>query len=780
VFFLTNELVFLTFKKRMKKQYWLPILIILTLFNGACTQNAASTNPGYEFSPAVPGGSIGTATSALPVTDASADTSVFDQITLNWTVPAIYLPLDYRIRIYKYTGISTSFTLPDPTQNYTSASLYLLADVQGNQYVDTNTTTVTNINPDTGYTYWIYIFVDNLWSPPVELTPTSQATSTSFAFPPAATFWQNIDWTFGYTPSGTSSLSPTGNTVTTLSPGTPSIGNQAGKTAFAYEGAVMYVADTENNRIVVYTEAEALACDQYTDPTLYSACLYGAQGYPFTATNVLGQPNQYTTTPCTLGCGNNTTSTTCGNQTGCGWDSTSNTCSPTFGLDQCLTRPTSVVVAGTSLFISDSGNNRIVVWEHLPTTGCDPDIVVDQTTTPDCTADYQIGKQSLTDETTYSLATAGNMALNNPSGVAFGNSQQDIYIADTNNNRVVQIQNFTGTSFDCSPSNWGTSFCQFTGVLGQPTFFTSNSFNSFIANDNTNQETCLNQTTQSACATATGCYWTPTQINGVCQELDTIINGTGIGNQINQTVWSNSTCTQLLTQANCNNPPNNLENPPPPGACTWSGTACSATASSNVNILKRYFANPTTIKITTDNQLLVEANENYSVISTTTGNPIELYSRIMVFNPNPLDASVTPATCTPYSFTTGGCDATAVIGQQNFNTLVPLSSSSAKYSDTTYALQSLVDFDILGSLMIGVDSQNNSVYLWNNWSVSKAVGNPPDSTIANPNGAPNPSAATNLPILEGLGAVTIEPVMEEIYITDPVADIIYQVRTTLQ
>jgi DNA-binding beta-propeller fold protein YncE len=803
----------------------LPCLITL----GACVSNSSSTDSGTPiFDPGIPGGVIGGTTTIQPLQDVTADTSVEGQITLNWTVPAVYLPLNYQVMIYKHEGNDSTFVLPDPTQGYTSASLYLLASVQGGQYVDSNPAdgSVLNISDDTYYNYWLYLFVDNTWSTPVNLLALSASGTTTITLPTPANFWSSELWAFGNDPdvvtAGSTALFETASTMliktnqctlqaTSTLCGTvtgcawvngpsggscqnlPDVGNPRGKVAIANNGSTMYVADTDNNRILVYNNAEVQSCLQFlSDSELFDACMLGAEGFPFEPYNILGQPNQNAVGPCVTGCENKISSTTCGAAPGCSWDDSALTCSPTFPMNECLTRPTSVMVSGSSLYISDSGNNRIVVWNHLPTWGCDPNVIATQTTPADCTPDYQIGKKSLDDDTTtYSLAANGDDTFNNPTGVAISNDGNDIYIADTGNNRVVRIANYLNTqSFSCNATNWETPLCSFTEVLGQPSFFVSNSLNSLIAQDIHNQQGCSILGTQSSCLANTSCYWIPGQIGGVCNPIDTIINPDTIGQNIRQVVGEASVCSVATTPTDCSNAiagPGctcnyNLSNQfscsckaSSGFGCAWDTTNldCVPSPSANANIMKRYFANPTTIKITPTDQLLVEANENYSATSTI-NTPIKMNSRIMIWGVNPMD-TVAPR-CPLGAFQSGGCDATDVMGQQDFHTLVALSSNTANYYDTSYGLQALADFDITGNQMIGVDSVNNFVYLWSNWQSQAALGHPP-VIVVNPNGAPDPIKSGFYPVLKDLTGCTIDPLNELLYVTDGQGHRVYQIQS---
>ena len=143
--------------------------------------------------------------------------------------------------------------------------------------------------------------------------------------------------------------------------------------SIATNGALFYVADTNNNRVLVYRSPPALN---------------GAA-----ADFVIGQPDLATTAP---GVG---TATVLG-----------------------LSHPSKVAIAGNRLVITDSGNNRVLIWNALPTTAgtsftTPPDVVVGQ-------AD-KVSKVAATSQT----------GLNNPTGAMIAANM--LIVADRNNNRVL-------------------------------------------------------------------------------------------------------------------------------------------------------------------------------------------------------------------------------------------------------------------------------------------------------------------------------------------------------
>jgi sugar lactone lactonase YvrE len=110
--------------------------------------------------------------------------------------------------------------------------------------------------------------------------------------------------------------------------------------------------------------------------------------------------------------------------------------SPSFST---LKSPEAVAFDGTRLIVADTGNHRVLVWNRLPTTsGAPADLVLGQ---PDATATLPNRGTGAADSATLDL----------PSGVLF--AQGSIWIADTGNNRVVR---------------WNDGASAASLVLGQP------------------------------------------------------------------------------------------------------------------------------------------------------------------------------------------------------------------------------------------------------------------------------------------------------------------------
>lgn len=430
------------------------LLVAVAAFG--CTKKPAS-NPddtGFLFDPRLPGGVINPAGGSIRGLDSvQADASTVGTIILTWKVPSLFSTLDYKVKIYRMQCKSSETTcvLPDPTNQYSNSELFKIAEVKAQVYIDQNPTNGDPVNIQDGadYTYWLYLTVGGQWSSASKLGVTAATAAGSLFIAPPDQFWAYKRWEIGSAPP-VDGGNPQ-DSLYTIQAGKSTALNPKGTIAFAKGGAIMYYADTDNNRIVIYEKQNTLSCQTITDPLTYAACVYQFSAEPFVAANVIGQPNQYTTYKC--------------GDAGA------------LPNNECLTKPTRVYVDNDQrIIIADSGNNRIVVWDHIPIlSGCDTNVNPLQTTVRDCTPSFVIGQKSLTDIQTYSVSTDGIAALTNPQDVLVVG--YDMYIADTGNHRVVKVKRYADQNqFQCSPATWKTSTCQFSAVLGQQTFTENKTF----------------------------------------------------------------------------------------------------------------------------------------------------------------------------------------------------------------------------------------------------------------------------------------------------------------
>lgn len=107
--------------------------------------------------------------------------------------------------------------------------------------------------------------------------------------------------------------------------------------------------------------------------------------------------------------------------------------------------PAAVATDGTRLLVTDSGNHRVLIWNQIPRDGTvAPDLVLGQ-------SDFSAVRANA------GLATPSAATLSNPSGLSIENGQ--LAVADTGNNRVLiwnQLPTQTGQPADV--------------VIGQPDF----------------------------------------------------------------------------------------------------------------------------------------------------------------------------------------------------------------------------------------------------------------------------------------------------------------------
>ncbi len=158
--------------------------------------------------------------------------------------------------------------------------------------------------------------------------------------------------------------------------GTPGVG-AAGYSAPAgvwSDGTTMIVADTNNHRVLIYN----------TVPT--------ADGVP--ADVIVGQPDAVSSVA---------------NQGGAPAANT-------------LSSPTGVYFDGSSLYVSDTGNHRVLIYYGLPNTN-------------NLTADMVVGQPSFSTGAANQGGSADANTLNTPEGVYSDGTA--LYVADTGNNRVL-------------------------------------------------------------------------------------------------------------------------------------------------------------------------------------------------------------------------------------------------------------------------------------------------------------------------------------------------------
>lgn len=373
---------------------------------------------------------------------------------LTWTTPSTYIGRDFELYIYKISGDASIFTLPEPSNPYALSRLYYInksfepiKDVGVGTYIDQ-----TYFNSNSYYTYYIYVKVGNDWSQKSMVTIFMEEETDSSQIPTPVNFWKNL--TYNYGSKMAEGYVYSDNFATTI----PTIGKPDSKCIFTDSGGYMYCADTGNNRVMIYKSDMLVACEG-SDPDFYQLCLSIYQKYPYSAFGVIGQEDFTKNYPC--GHPDNT-----------------------LGRDRCLTSPRYLMIADGNLIVSDSGNNRVLVYGGLPEYGCYNIFdAMGNNTSRDCTPIKVVGKKSIFDTANYDLAVNGASSLSNPTGLNFKNG--NLYIADTGNHRVVTVRNlFSDETYSCSDGTWLTDKCRFRNMLGQPNFNSKEKFSDkYYAND---------------------------------------------------------------------------------------------------------------------------------------------------------------------------------------------------------------------------------------------------------------------------------------------------------
>ena len=209
---------------------------------------------------------------------------------------------------------------------------------------------------------------------------------------------------------------PTGQTY-----GSPTSSNLRGASGVASDGTILAVADTDNNRVLIWTSI----------PTSIDA----------PANIVLGQASF-----------------------------TQNTALPPTS--SSVRGPQGVWIQNGKLFVADTANNRVLIWNSIPTSN-------------NQAADLVLGQQNFTTANAPAQRINPNTAANqlyNPSSVSSDGTH--LFVADTGFNRVL-IWNGIPSAMDqpadvvvgqplmsTAVANWSSTFCQSTGTdsNGHPTY----------------------------------------------------------------------------------------------------------------------------------------------------------------------------------------------------------------------------------------------------------------------------------------------------------------------
>lgn len=740
----------------MKLKILITILLSFFVLTSCSQKKEEEGDTVYTYDPNAPGSNVGGAVVVRPLINFKACPNMLNnancpettwsdvgKVTLTWEVPNLYKTEEYVVVILKlqeggiFDNPQTREELKLPQNNLGVVS-FEVARLKNTVWVD------TDITPGNKYLYYGFVIMNGYLNPApltgqqvlgrwsahslAEVLTTNG--SGSETIPNAMTFWQNRQSTYAG-PAGMVGDVRVAN-LRTFDPGDATTSFPKGRIALDSSGSTMFVADTDNNRIVVWENANLRQCliqllnnEQADDPEIRDMYIYSCylnnMSSPLAAYNILGQPSQYTTMSCqdhNLECGTYLTQQSClGTHSGdfsthesfCQWKN--NTCQVKG--NQCLTQPTEILYDKGRLIVSDTGNDRVVVYDNIlfsPAStgndldmtliGCDRETIPSQIRPTKCAFQKVLGKKGFDDFTKYTLS-AGESSLNGPTGLMVDGD--DLYIADTLNNRIVKSSNFYGTEdanwtdvnmfYNCDETSWLTSMCRWSGVMGQQNYAEKYTFQNFYDAD-------------------------PDMLTG-----------------------------------------------------TFSNIV------SDGNLLKRYFRHPTKLskmyKENGDLIFLVLAHEDFYAISDI-GTSIALRSRILMFDDIPIKGS--SPMCNSMSFISGACDASAVIGQEDFDKLIILSGvtgGAGDYKNITFGLDAVHDFDVKGRDIYAVDGKNNQVYIWRDLPKNTISGKPYTFKVLDPQGAYVNAQVGNLPILEGLSGISYAESGDYIFVVDAGKGYIY-------
>ncbi|MGA7241324.1 MAG: IPT/TIG domain-containing protein [Bryobacteraceae bacterium] len=192
-----------------------------------------------------------------------------------------------------------------------------------------------------------------------------------------------------------------------------------GASGVAYAADTLFIADDnrigavpDNNRVLILPNLSGMLPSPTASLAYNSLCPICVG----TAAVVLGQPDFNTTT---------TNLTTTQNN---------------------IRLPTAIASDGVRLVVADTNHNRVMIWNHIPTTN-------------NANADVVVGQPNFNTGTVPTNGTPSATSMNGPQGVWIQNGR--LYVADTQNNRILiynKIPTTNGAAADV--------------VLGQPNFTT--------------------------------------------------------------------------------------------------------------------------------------------------------------------------------------------------------------------------------------------------------------------------------------------------------------------
>jgi hypothetical protein len=160
-----------------------------------------------------------------------------------------------------------------------------------------------------------------------------------------------------------------------------------------------------------------------------------------------------------------------------------------------LRNPEDMVVAGSRLVVADAANNRVLIWNTVPTaTGVAPDLVLGQSDFTHCQNDDD-NQDGIAD------ATPTARTIDYPSGVWSDGTR--LFVADADNNRVLVWNTFPTTSFQPAdfvlgqPDTTSASAGSAADRFSRPNSVTSNGNQLFVADLSNNRVKIWNQVPSS-------------------------------------------------------------------------------------------------------------------------------------------------------------------------------------------------------------------------------------------------------------------------------------------
>lgn len=471
--------------------------LLMPLFLVSCVKSQTPVTD--DFSPAIPGGVINGSSSINPVTKLVAVKSGVNEISLTWANPRGYDFLNYEIKVYRLACDVNKDSGCALNENYELTPMaYKITTplFKGMSAKD------SGLNPSVFYSFFVCIFLDSKQGPcqKISIQPDAQAVNTSYTI--TSKFWELVSMITGesltnqigvqvplniYTiDSGVTELASAQNsTITTAN--SDKVVKVTGRLSSAKGGTLLFYPDTKNNRVIIYSRL-TMQCDPITMSNgIYSNCIAASSMMPLQPINILGQPDQRSSksckeherdkTPYLGGFFVNTTVDDSGKAVS------------TY--DKCMSSPTSVFAdeANDKLLVTDSGNNRILVYGKIPAEqGCDPNISGYISNKVACSATGVIGKKSLTDLSDYSFFSTnsgpsyGDKTLNNPIDIKV--YDDDLYILDSGNHRLIKIYKYSSPyEYNCTSDSWDTPNCRFSSVLGQKNLLSRDKFNDLNLNN---------------------------------------------------------------------------------------------------------------------------------------------------------------------------------------------------------------------------------------------------------------------------------------------------------